>query len=287
VPDVVAVPIINEIPVMLSREGGREMRRKVLSVVLLISLVLTACESSTPRASLGNVKLAVLAGGRLDEVFPQVGALFTKDHPGATFNFVYDTETNITAQIQQGAYADIFAGGYTDLADQLVSANKMDAYRVFATSPLVLITPTANGAGISTIQDLATKPIKLAIQVEEAPTGKLTRMVLEAVLGSDSSAVLGKVVSIETFPVDVMMKVESGEADGGFVLRSDLVRIGADVNVIALPVSAHAFAPFPIALVKATKNRVIAQQFADFVLTAPAQALLKEVGFDPPPASSS
>jgi molybdate transport system substrate-binding protein len=264
------------------------MRRKVLSVVLLVGLVLTACgKSKAPGASSGKVKLTVLAGGRLDQVFPQIGALFTKDHPGATFNFVYDTETNIAAQIQQGAYADIFAGGYTDLADQLVSANKIDAYRVFATSPLVLITPTANGAGISTIQDLATKPIKLAIQVEEAPTGKLTRMVLEAVLGSDSSAVLGKVVSIETFPVDVMMKVESGEADGGFVLRSDLVRIGADVNVIALPVSAHAFAPFPIAVVKATKNRVIAQQFADFVLTAPAQALLKEVGFDPPPASSS
>jgi molybdate transport system substrate-binding protein len=79
--------------------------------------------------------------------------------------------------------------------------------------------------------------------------------------------------------------VEAGEADAGFVYITDSLAAGSQVNTITLPADAQAVAKYPIAVVAASKNATVAQQFADFVLTPPAQQLLKQAGFGPPPAA--
>jgi molybdate transport system substrate-binding protein len=266
------------------------VRRKSLSLVLLVGLVLGACSrSSSPSGSSTPLKLTVLAAASLTKVFPQIGSLFTKDHPGGSFAFSFAGTDQLAAQIQQGAPADVFAGASTKYGDQLVGASLISPYKVFCTNQLVLITPSSNPAGITTLQDLASKPVKLVIGSETVPVGTYTRTVLtnlDAVYGSGySAAVLGKVVSNEDTVTSIVTKVESGEADVGFVYITDSLAAGSQVNTITLPTDAQAVAKYPIAAVKASKNATLAQQFADFVLTAPAQALLKQAGFGPPPAS--
>jgi molybdate transport system substrate-binding protein len=267
------------------------MRRNALSVVLL-ALLLTACnKSSTPRASSGPVKLTVFAAARLDQVLPRIGELFTIDHAGVTLDYTFGSVDDLAAKLQQGEPADVFVGSYTHIGDQLASANVIDAYKVFCTNQLVLITPSANPAGITTVQELSTKPVKLVIASEESIPllGSYTRTVLtnlDAVYGSGySAAVLQKVVSNEDTITSILEKVQSGEADAGFVQKTDAA--GADVNFIELPAEADAVDDYPIAVVKKSKNRVVAQQFVDFVLTAPAQTLLQDAGFGPPPSPTS
>lgn len=267
------------------------MRRNALSVALF-ALLLTACnKSSSPAPSSSPVKLTVFAAGRLDQVLPQIGELFTKDHAGVTLDYSFDSVDVLAAKLQQGAPADVFVGSYTQISDQLAAANVTDAYRVFCTNQLVLITPTANPAGITTVQELSTKPVKLVIASEESLPllGNYTRTVLtnlDAVFGSDySAAVLQKVVSNEDTIASIVEMVQSGAADAGFVQKTDAA--GADVNLIELPAEADAVDDYPIAVVNNSKNRVVAQQFVDFVLTARAQTLLEKAGFGPPPSPTS
>jgi molybdate transport system substrate-binding protein len=274
-----------------SARVGNEMSRKTLSILLLMGLVLTGCgKASSPGTSGKQVKLTVAAGVKLMDVLPKIGTLFTKNHPGVTFNFVFGIADQLVTAITQGQPADVFASIFSVQGDQLVTANKIDAYTVFCTDPLLLITPTANPAGITTLQDLAAKPVKLVIAEEASVTGAVTRTALsrlDTVLQpGDSAVVLKKVMSIvQGGGAEVAAEVERGDADAGFAFITDATAF--EVNRISLPAGAQAVANCPIAVLKASKNAAVAQQFIDYVLTPPAQALLAQAGFGPPPLSSS
>jgi molybdate transport system substrate-binding protein len=264
------------------------VKRKAQSVVLATGLVLAACSRSSS-ASSNPVKLTVLAAASLTNVFPRIGALFTKEHPGTTFDFSFAGTDQLSAQIQQGAPGDVFAGASTRYGDQLAGANEIGRYEVFCTNRLVLITPASNPARIASLQDLATTPVKLVIGSETVPVGTYTRTVLanlDSVYGSTySTTVLGTVVSNEDSVTSIVTKIEAGEADAGFVYITDALAAGSKVTSIALPDDAQAVANYPIAVVKSSKNATVARKFVDFVLTAPPQAMLEAAGFGPPPAS--
>src|SRR4029077_4388668 len=109
---------------------------------------------------------------------------------------------------------------------------------------------------------------------------------LDAVYGAGySDKVLANVVSNEDSVTSIVTKVESGEADAGFVYITDALAAGSQVNTITLPTDAQAVAKYPVAVVAGSKHASTAQQFVDFVLTPPAQALLQKAGFGAPPAS--
>lgn len=267
------------------------MKRIPFPVALVMAAGLVACSNSSasPPASPPPTKLTVLAAASLTNVFPQIGALFSKDHPGVAFTYSFGGTDQLAAQIQQGAPADVFAGASTKYGDQLADGGQIKPYTVFCTNQLVLITPASNPAGIASPRDLATKPVKLVIGSETVPVGAYTRTVLsnlDSVYGSGySDRVMAKVVSNEDSVSSIVTKVESGEADAGFVYITDSLAAGSQVNTIKLPADAQAVAKYPIAVVSASKNATPAQQFADFVLTPPAQRLLQQAGFGPPPSS--
>jgi molybdate transport system substrate-binding protein len=234
-------------------------------------------------------KLTVLAAASLTKVFPQIGAEFTKAHPGVTFAFSFGGTDQLAAQIQQGAPADVFAGASTKYGDQLASAGDIRPYDIFCTNQLVLITPASNPAGITSLQDLATRKIKLVIGSETVPVGSYTRTVLgnlDSAFGSGySDKVLANVVSNEDSVTSIVTKVQSGEADAGFVYITDALAAGSMVSTIKLPADAQAVAKYPIAVVSASRRTSVAQRFMDFVQTDAAQSLLVKAGFGPAPSS--
>jgi molybdate transport system substrate-binding protein len=260
------------------------------SVVLLIGLLLPACGSSTADTSSKTTKLTVLAAASLQTVLPKIGAEFTDQHPGISIAFSFAGTDQLAAQIRQGAPADLFAGASTKYGDQLAADHLIDPYRVFCTNQLVVITPATNPAGITSLHDLATKTLKLVIGSATVPVGAYTRTVLsnlEAAYGSGyANQVLENVVSNEDSVTSIVTKVQSGEADAGFVYVTDALSAGSDVNTITLPNEAQAVATYPIAVVSASPHVSVGRQFTDFVLGPSAQQLLTEAGFGPAPAST-
>ena len=265
------------------------MSRKA-SVVLIIGLLLPACGSSTADSSSETTRLTVLAAASLKTVFPKIGAAFTDQHPGVTFAFSFAGTDQLAAQIQQGAPADVFAGASTTYGDQLAAAHLIESYHVFCTNQLVVITPATNPAGITSLQDLARSGLKLVIGSATVPVGAYTRTILsnlETIYGSGyANQVLGNVVSNEDSVTSIVTKVQSGEADAGFVYVTDALAAGSDVNTMSLPSEAQAVATYPIAVVSASPHVSVGRQFTDFVLGSSAQQLVTEAGFGPAPTST-
>jgi len=265
------------------------VRRNTLSLLLVAGLTLAACGTSSPSPGSNSATLTVLAAASLTRVFPQIGVLFSRAHPGVKFNFSFGGTDQLTAQIQQGAPADVFAGASIKYGDQLAAANLIDPYRKFCTNQLVLILPSSNPAAITTLRDLSTKSYKLVIGSATVPVGSYTRMALmnlDALYGPGYSAsVMRRVVSNEDSVASIVTKVESGEADAGFAYITDALAVGSKLTDITLSEDAQAVATYPIAVVKASKHAAAARQFVDFVLTSSAQQLLTHAGFGPPPVS--
>jgi molybdate transport system substrate-binding protein len=263
------------------------MRSKVF-VVGLAALALAGCARS-PQSS-KQTRLTVMAASSLKNVFLEIGRAYTKEHPGTTFSFSFAGTDQLAAQIQQGAPADVFAGASTHYGDDLAKAGLIDPYNRFCTNRLVLVTPASNPAGIASLGDLASKPAKLVIGSEAVPVGAYTRKVLaslDAVFGSGySTSVLSKVVSNEDSVSSILAKVQAGEADAGFVYVTDALAAGSAVRSIGLPEQGQAVATYPIAAVTAGKELASARRFVAFVLSPPAQELLRAAGFGPRPPNN-
>ena len=139
--------------------------------------------------------------------------------------------------------------------------------------------------GVERLDDLSRSGLRIAIAAPDVPAGRYARDAIDAVaadLGDGwKSGVLGNVVSEETSVRAVLQRIRSGEADAGFVYRSDLTTLGRDVALGLLPLPARlALAPvYPAALTARPAEVVLAQAFLDFVLSEEGQALLGSFGF--------
>jgi molybdate transport system substrate-binding protein len=265
--------------------------RRPAAIALGGLLLLSACGSAAvpDEGTTTDIRLTVLAAASLTQVLPEIGALYTKAHPGVGFAFSFGGTDQLAAQIEQGAPADLFAGASLAYGDRLAGEHLIRPYRAFCTNRLVLVTPGSNPAGITSLEDLATKPAKLVIGSESVPVGAYTRKVLanlDGALGVGySRSVLARVVSNEDSVTAIVTKVRSGEADAGFVYLTDARAAGSNLRAIDLPADAQAVATYPLATVAASSHAAAGNGFVAFVLTAPAQRILHEAGFGPPPAS--
>jgi molybdate transport system substrate-binding protein len=218
-----------------------------------------------------------------------MGEAFARSHQGVAFTYSFGGTDQLAAQIRQGARADVFAGASTIYGDQLAADHLIAPYRVFCTNRLVLVTPSSNPAGITSLRDLAAKPVKLVIGAEAVPIGSYTRSVLgnlDSPYGAGyARRVLSHVVSEEDSDTSILAKVETGEADAGFVYVTDAVSAGSKVITISLPPSAQAVASYPVSAVTASAHAAAAKRFVDFVLSPSAQRELRRAGFGPPPAT--
>lgn len=268
------------------------MRRRIAAVPLAVALTLalSACGSSasgSQNPDSDSAILTVFAAASLTNVFPKIANEFKKAHPGVAFRFSFAGTDTLTAQIEQGAPADVFAGASTEYGEILSGKGLIDAPRPMATNRLILILPPSNPAGITSLRDLAKPGVKLVIGDTTVPVGVYTRTVLanlDSLYGPDySKKVLANVVSDEVDVTSVLTKVELGEADAGFVYVTDAIGAGGKVARVVLPAQAQATATYPLAVVKASKHSTLAGQFVTFVLGPSGQALLKQAGFGPPP----
>ncbi len=131
-----------------------------------------------------------------------------------------------------------------------------------------------------TLAELAQPSIRrIAIGVPASvPAGRYARAVLE-------QAGLWPQVEAKTVGAQSVRQaldyVARGEVDAGFVYATDAATMPGRVRV-AFTVATPAPVRYPIAVVAASREAVPAQAFAAYVLSAPAQAILRRHGFGRP-----
>ncbi|HSX21462.1 MAG TPA: molybdate ABC transporter substrate-binding protein [Gaiellaceae bacterium] len=213
--------------------------------------------------------LTIFAAASLTNVFPQIA-------PNELYSF--GGSNTLSAQIQQGAPADIFASANTKLPQALYSTGFVEKPVVFTRNALILIVPKSNPAGIHSVYDLAKPGVKLDMAAAGVPVGDYTRTVLHN-LGLDS--VVGKAVSQETDVREVLAKVALGEADAGFVYTTDARTVKGKVATIGIRWSAQPIVAYGIAVVRTSTHLQAARQFVQYLLTKAAQKKLLAAGFLP------
>jgi molybdate transport system substrate-binding protein len=211
--------------------------------------------------------LAIFAAASLLGVFPSI------DHAP---RFQFAGSDQLAFQIGQGAPADVFAAASTKYPDQLYAQGLCSKPAVFATNTVVLIVPRANPAHIHSVYDLKRDGIKLVVGAQGVPIGDYTRKLLGN-LGLTS--VLQNVVSYEDDVKLVVAKVALGEADAGFVYKTDVRPVGNKVFRIAVPPAGQPTVRYELCIVHGTKHPLLAAKFVREVLGAQGQAKLKSAGF--------
>ncbi len=245
--------------------------RLLVLIVPAVAAVLAGVANAGPaRSGKSTAGLTVLAASSLTDVLPKIDA-------GNRYSF--GGSDVLAAQIQQGAPADVFAAASPKYPEQLYQKGLVLKPVVFATNRLVLIVPTSNPAGISSVYDLCRSGVKIDIGDKAVPIGSYTRQVLTT-LGLQ--CVLSNVVSNEQNVRDILTKVSLGEADAGFVYVTDAKTVPGKVRTILLPGWAQPHVKYEIAVVKSSSKQAAAAAFIKKVLARQGQKLLLAAGFGGP-----
>jgi molybdate transport system substrate-binding protein len=235
----------------------------VLGVALVTALPQLA--QASPDAA---PRLTIYAAASLTEVFPRI------DRRPA-YNFAGSNQ--LATQIRQGAPADIFASAAPNFTQDLFRERRVERPRTFVSNKLVLAIPRSNPAGLSSVFDLRRKNVKLVIGNARVPIGSYTRQVLRN-LGM--TTVLTKVVSEEPDVKGIVGKIALGEADAGFVYRTDVQPVKDRVRSIVIPAWAQPKVRCQLAVVGSSRNNAAARAWVRMILTnARARRLLKQAGF--------
>lgn len=247
---------------------------------LLIALVLLvgACRGDPPEP---EKRLVVFAAASLREAFTDIGEQFKRTHPGVDVAFNFAGTQELRRQLEHGARADVFASADERHMAELHREGAVAAPVVFAhNEPVIVVSPDD-----TSIQALADLPAaqRLVIGVPEVPIGRYTLRILEraeASLGpSFASSVQARVVSREFNVRQVLMKVSVGEAQAGFVYRTDIAVAGEGVRVVTIPPDINVLAKYPIAVVTNAPHPGLAQAWVDLVVSPAGRKALRDAKF--------
>jgi len=258
---------------------------KALAAVLLLVLSLAPGSGGAE----DRQELAVFAAASLKEAFGEIAKKFEADHPGERVALNFAGSQELRAQIEHGAGADVFASADRRHMSALADAKLVANERIFAQNEPVVVVPSSNPAGLARFEDLP-RLKRLVVGAPEVPIGSYTLEILRNAgekLGADfARRVEAAVVSRELNVRQILAKVSLGEADAGFVYRTDAAAASSKVKVIAIPVEINVVAAYPIAVTTGSQRPEAAKAWLDLVLSESGQALLEAAGFRRAPAQS-
>ncbi len=221
--------------------------------------------------------LTVSAAASLTDTFTELGKQFEADNEGVKVKFSFGGSSDLVAQIQQGAPADVFASADTANMDKATADDLIEGEPVnFASNTLGIAVPPDNPAKVTSLQDLSKPGTKVVVCAAEVPCGAAAQKVEEA------AKVTIKPVSEEQSVTDVLNKVETGEADAGLVYVTDVKSAGDKVKGITFPESSSAVNTYPIGALADSKNQDLAKEFVDLVTGPDGQQVLADAGFAKP-----
>jgi molybdate transport system substrate-binding protein len=217
-------------------------------------------------------ELTVYAAASLQPAFDKIAARLHARSITTTFNYA-GTQT-LTAQLIEGAQADVFASADTQHMTTVQSAGLLTAVpKIFAHNRLEIAVEHGNPKGIRGLSDLARPDLVVVLADPAVPAGKYAQQALAMAGVSVHPA------SLEPQVTGVLSKVALGEADAGIVYVSDIVSSGK-VDGVEIPDRQNVVAEYPIAVLKNGQHAGAGVAFMDFVLSSEGQAILVGAGFE-------
>jgi molybdate transport system substrate-binding protein len=226
--------------------------------------------------------LIVSGAASLTNAFKELGPMFEAQNAGTKVLFNFAASDALLAQIAKGAPADVFAAADQESMDRaqdqkLLAANSR---RNFVGNSLVVAAPSDSTLDLKTLADLQRPEVKrIALGTPTGvPAGRYAKGALDA--AKLWTAVEPKAVYAQSVR-QALDYVSRGEVEAGFVYATDAAVMKDKVKV-AFTVPTETPITYPIATIVTGPNPDAAAKFVDFVMSAPAQAVLARYGFSKP-----
>jgi molybdate transport system substrate-binding protein len=232
------------------------------------ALLLAVIAFVLPASAAGAGPLTVFAAASLTEVFPKVDN-------APRYNFAGSDQ--LALQIRQGAPVDVYAAASPKYTRLLYRNGLVSKPVVFATNTLIILVPRSNPARIANVYDLRRSGLKIVIGDRTVPIGTYTRQILDT-LGI-TSEVMKNVVSQETDVKGIVAKIALGEADAGFVYRTDAKPVSSRTRTLTLPAWAQPPIKYEVAVVKASGSQAADRAFVKKLTSTRGRKLLAQAGF--------
>jgi molybdate transport system substrate-binding protein len=135
-------------------------------------------------------------------------------------------------------------------------------------------------ARIASVQQLPSSDVR-RIAVGNPKTSSVGKFALQVLRNYRLDEALKSRYVFAEHSAAVLHLVATGEADVGFVYRTDTIRHN-NIRVLAeLPDADHSPILYGLGTVWTAKSPSLARKFGDFLLSQPIQGLLKGYGFEP------
>ncbi len=244
------------------------MRRQAI-IVLCLALL-----SGCARAGLEPIEVAAAASTR--EPMERLAADF-QANTGIKVRVSLGPSSTLAKQIEEGGPAALFLSADEGWAGYLEKAGMVARRRDLLTNRLVVIVPVDAKVKISGLADLAGSGFKrISLAGPGVPAGTYAREAL--VKAGIWEQVKNRVVSGKDVRATLAF-VEQGEADAGFVYRTDGAVSGRVRVIREVPESMHRPIRYPLVLVKHTPIRPEAERFYHYLGSAEAAAVFRQAGF--------
>lgn len=253
----------------------------VLVFLLILSLVGCSSEKTAPPSPTDtqakSTEIMISAAASLKDSLTEIQKNYTQTKPDVKLTINFGASGTLQQQIEQGAPVDLFISAGKSQVDALEQKNLLvkESRIDLLGNDLVLVTGKDNSK-IASIEDL-TKAEKVSIGTPESvPAGKYAQDSLNNLKLWD--ALQPKLVMAKDV-TSVLNYVETGNADAGFVYRSD-AQSSTKVKVVAVvPESSHKPIVYPAAIISATKNKQATEEFLKYLQSPDAQQIFAKYGF--------
>jgi molybdate transport system substrate-binding protein len=239
--------------------------RGTTAIAAVVLLAAAACGGGGGGSPSSGQKVTVFAASSLTDAFAAEAAAYEQAHPGASVTFSFAASSDLVAQVQQGAPADVVATASTTTMDAL-GKQVLGAPQPFARNRLVIVTEPGNPKHVRSLADLAEPGLIVVLAADGVPAGDYARQALS------NAGVTVRPKSLEPDVRGVLTKVELGEADAGIVYVTDAKVAGS--KVAAVPIADSPIATYPIAALTTA-----GKQFVAFVTSTAGENVMQRFGF--------
>jgi molybdate transport system substrate-binding protein len=253
------------------------VRRAVLATAVVAITIVCAPLPAPAKQDEPSGELTVFAASSLTESFAAIAEQFEKRNPDVTVKLNFDSSSNLAAQIQQGAPADVFASADEANLRKAVDSGDVAAEPVvFARNRLEIAVEKGNPERIKGLADLDESGLVVVLCADAVPCG---RYAAEAFA---KAGVTVSPASKEESAKAALSKVSLGEADASVVYVTDVKAAKGEVGGVKIPDRHNVIATYPIAEVRESEQPAAGKAWVRFLRSKGAQSTMRRFGFLPP-----
>jgi len=223
--------------------------------------------------------LLVSAAASLTDAMTEIGSTY-QSQSEQVVNFNFGPSSGLARQIDEGAPADVFFSADLAQMDRLEKNGRLvpGTRKNLLSNQLVLIAPFDSKLALSSPKDLSKAEVKTIVLAEPSsvPAGVYSKKYL--IDRGLWDRIEGKVVPVTDVRA-TLASVGSGNADAGFVYRTDAAISDRVRIVYEVPLDNGPAITYPIAIVKESKQKDTARDFVRYVESPAAKNVFEKYGF--------